>query len=158
MTVILMLVIALSFLLFSLINSRKKTLEGVKMAKKMLVNTFVEVAGIMALVGLVLALLPPHVIQNLLGNANKGLSTLFGATIGTVTIMPAVIAFPLSKSLYLNGAHLVAMAAFLTTLTMVGVATMPLEIKHFGKRFTIVRNGLSFAAALLIAMGMGVFL
>jgi uncharacterized membrane protein YraQ (UPF0718 family) len=72
--------------------------------------------------------------------------------------MPAFIAFPLSKSLYLSGAHLVAIAAFLTTLTMVGLATFSIEAKHFGKKFTLARNGVSFAAALLIALGMGVFL
>lgn len=158
MTVILMFIFAAVFLLFSIIKSKKKTIQGVKIAKKMLINTFIEVAGIMAIVGLVLALLPPELIQRLLGNANKALSTVFGAAIGTVTIMPAVIAFPLSKSLYTSGAHLVAIAAFLTTLTMVGVATMPIEIEHFGKRFTFVRNGISFAAALLIAFAMGMFI
>jgi uncharacterized membrane protein YraQ (UPF0718 family) len=124
----------------------------------MMITTFIDVAGIMAIVGLVLALLPPDLIKRLLGGESTGLSTFFGAIIGTVTIMPAFIAFPLSKSLYLSGAHLVAIAAFLTTLTMVGLATFSIEAKHFGKKLTLARNGVSFAAALLIALGMGVFL
>ncbi|MDC7227888.1 MAG: hypothetical protein PQJ61_14070 [Spirochaetales bacterium] len=158
MTVILMILTAAGFLIFSVIKSRKKTKEGAKMAGKMLLNTFIEVAGIMAIVGLVLAALPPELIQKLLGNANTALSTISGAIIGTVTIMPAIIAFPLAKSLYISGAHLTAVAPFLTTLTMAGLATMPVEVEHFGKRFTIVRNGLSFVAALAIAFMMGVFL
>ena len=158
MTVILMIILAAGFLLFSIIKSRTKTVEGIKIAKNMMLNTFIEVAGIMAIVGLVLAALPPDVIKSLLGGANVALSTFFGAIIGTVTIMPAVIAFPLSKSLYVSGAHLVAIAAFLTTLTMVGVATFPIEKRHFGTKFAIARNSLSFAAALIIAFGMGVFL
>jgi len=156
MITILMAAAAAAFLLFSIVKSRKKTFQAVKIARKMMITTFIDVAGIMAIVALVLALLPPELIKRLLGGENIGLSTLFGAIIGTVTIMPAFIAFPLSKSLYLSGAHLVAIAAFLTTLTMVGLATFQIEIKHFGRRFTLTRNGLSFAAALLIALGMGV--
>jgi uncharacterized membrane protein YraQ (UPF0718 family) len=158
MTTLIMVLLAAGFLLFSIIKSRKKTMESVKIAKKLFLNTFVEVAGVMALVGLVLALLPPDLIQQLLGGESKMLSTIFGALIGTVTIMPAFIAFPLSKSLYMSGAHLVTIAAFLTTLTMVGVATYPIEVRHFGRKFTLVRNSISFMMALLIALGMGILL
>ena len=158
MTVLIMILLAALFLIFSIIKSRKKTLKGIKIARKMMVNTFIEVAGIMAIVGLVLAVLPPDLIKRLLGGNNSGLSTLFGALIGTVTIMPAVIAFPLSKSLVQSGAQLVAISAFITTLTMVGVATFPIEKKHFGTRFAVIRNIVSFAAAIFIAYGMGFFL
>ncbi|NLB50375.1 MAG: permease, partial [Clostridiaceae bacterium] len=44
----------------------------------------------------------------------------------------------------------------LTTLTMVGIVTLPLEKKTFGVKFTVARNGLSFLFALLIALAMGV--
>jgi len=83
---------------------------------------------------------------------------LYGALIGTVTIIPAFIAFPLSSSLVRGGAYLVAVAAFITTLTMVGFATIPIEIEHFGKKFTFTRNMLSFIFAIFISLGMGVLL
>lgn len=158
MTTIILIIIAAGFLLFSILKSRPKTAKSLKIARNMMANTLIDVIGIMAIVGLVLALLPPELIKNLLGGESLSLSTLLGAVIGTITIMPAFIAFPLSKSLYVNGAHLVAVAAFITTLTMVGVATIPIEVRHFGKKFTIVRNSLSFVMALLIAFGMGIFL
>ena len=41
---------------------------------------------------------------------------------------------------------------------MVGIVTTPIEIKTLGKKFTIMRNGLGFIAALVIAGIMGVFL
>ncbi|MDI6799402.1 MAG: hypothetical protein QMD53_01750 [Actinomycetota bacterium] len=50
------------------------------------------------------------------------------------------------------------MAALITTLTMVGFATIPIETSHFGKRFTILRNLMSFAAAMIIALMMGAIL
>ncbi|MGL1890384.1 MAG: permease [Spirochaetaceae bacterium] len=158
MTTVIMIIIALSFLLFSITKSRSKTRQAVKFAKGMFINTFVEILGVMAIVGFILALLPPDLIKNLLGSSSKLLSSIYGAIIGTITIMPAFIAFPLSKSLYISGAHLVAIASFLTTLTMVGVATFPIEIKHFGIKFTLIRNVISFAMALIIAFGMGLLL
>lgn len=158
MTTIVLILCALAFLTFSVVKSRKRTWESIRIARKMFFTTFTEVIGIMALVGLVLALLPPEQIRRFLGGESELLSTVYGALIGTITIMPAFIAFPLAKSLVSQGAYLITIAAFLTTLTMVGFATFPLEVRHFGRRFALIRNGLSFVLALVIAFGMGVVL
>ncbi len=66
------------------------------------------------------------------------MSGLYGAMIGTITIIPAFIAFPLADSLVESGANLVAVAAFITTLTMVGFTTLPIEIEHFGKNLLLL--------------------
>jgi uncharacterized membrane protein YraQ (UPF0718 family) len=158
MNTVVLVIIAVIFLMWSFFKSRVKTKESLKLSKNLLVKTFVEIIGVMALVGLVLAILPPELIKQLLGNSNEFLSTVYGAIIGALTIIPAFIAFPLSKSLYQSGANLTAIAAFITTLTMVGFATMPIEIKYFGKKFTLHRLWISFVAAILIASGMAVIL
>ena len=54
------------------------------------------------------------------------------------------------------GVSIVPSVAFLTTLTMVGIVTFPLEKREFGLKFTATRNGLSFLFAIIIAMVMGV--
>jgi hypothetical protein len=46
----------------------------------------------------------------------------------------------------------------MTTLMMVGVVTMPLEIKYFGKRVAITRNLLNFVAAVIIGLAVGMML
>ena len=51
-----------------------------------------------------------------------------------------------------------AIAAFITTLNMVGLVTAPLEIEQLGKKYTLMRNSLSLIFALIIAFGMGVIL
>ncbi|GAB6188983.1 permease [Marinitoga arctica] len=158
MNTIILVIIALIFLTWSIFKSKDKTKESLVLSKNLLVKTFIEIIGVMALVGLVLAILPPELIKQLLGNSNEFLSTIYGAIIGALTIIPAFIAFPLSKSLYQSGANLTAIAAFITTLTMVGFATMPVEIKYFGKKFTLHRLWISFVAAILIASGMAVIL
>lgn len=158
MNTVILVIIAVAFLTWSVFKSKEKTKESLILSKNLLVKTFVEIIGVMALVGLVLAILPPELIKQLLGNSNEFLSTVYGAVIGALTIIPAFIAFPLSKSLYQSGANLTAIAAFITTLTMVGFATMPIEIKYFGKKFTLHRLWISFVAAILIASGMAVIL
>lgn len=128
------------------------------MARGRFFQTATQIIGILALIGLFLALVPEDVIKSVLGGNSSFLSTLYGAIVGTVTIIPAFVAFPLAASLVKGGAYLVSIAAFITTLTMVGFATMPIEIEHFGKKFTYLRNFISFIIAILIALGMGVLL
>jgi len=83
---------------------------------------------------------------------------LIAAVLGSVLFIPAIIAFPLAKSLLDMGAGIMAMAAFITTLTMIGFVFLPVEIKELGTRFALLRNGLSFVTALLIAVIMGLVL
>ncbi|MDI3548407.1 MAG: hypothetical protein PWR10_2059 [Halanaerobiales bacterium] len=158
MSTILLIIVTLSALAFSFFKDRSKTLRSMKMAKGMFFKTGKDIIGVLFLIGLILAMLPESLIQTLFGNSNHFLSGLYGAIIGTITIIPAFIAFPLSKTLVESGANLVAVAAFITTLTMVGFATLPIEIEYFGKRFAFVRNVLSFLFALVIAGGMVIIL
>lgn len=158
MTTVVLISIAAIGLLFSLFKSRSKTVETLKLTRSLLSSIFSQMISIMALIGLLLALIPPETIKKLLGSSSRLMSTFWGAIIGTVTIIPGFIAFPLSKSLYQSGAYLMAIAAFITTLTMVGFATSPIEIKYFGKKFTLYRNVLSFVLAMFIATGIGVIL
>ena len=155
---ILLILLAIIALTISFLKDRKKTIESMMSAKSRFIETATQVIGILSLIGLFLAIVPESYIKSVLGGSSIGLSTLYGAIIGTVTIIPAFIAFPLSSSLVKGGAYLVAVAAFITTLTMVGFATMPIEIEHFGKKFTFTRNLLSFILAIFISLGMGALL
>lgn len=158
LTTIILIVGTIIAFLWSMIKNKEKTLQSLKTARGRFWNTATEIIGILALIGLILAAIPDSYIQAVLGGESITLSTIYGSIIGTITIIPAFVAFPLADSLVQSGAYLIAIAAFITTLTMVGFATMPIEIDHFGKRYTFIRNILSFAFALLIALGMGVIL
>ena len=108
-------------------------------------------------VGLVLALLPLDALSRLFRQSGPGGFLLIALT-GSLVSMPAPVAFPLAGTLVRLGASLASVAAFITTLTMVGVVSAPLEIQHFGVRFTLVRQSLSFLLALAIGLLMGVVL
>jgi uncharacterized membrane protein YraQ (UPF0718 family) len=113
--------------------------------------------GMTGLVGLVLAALPPHVLSDLFRHGGAA-GFLLVAVVGAVVTMPAPVAFPLAGTLVGMGAGLPAMATFITTLTMVGLVSAPLEAAHFGRRFTLWRQGLSFVLAVAIGLAMGVVL
>lgn len=70
--------------------------------------------------------------------------------------MPGFIAFPLAAALLENGAGYMQIAAFISTLMMVGVVTLPVEMKYFGKKASIIRNAEAFIFSLIIAFVMGV--
>ncbi|MFW6265123.1 MAG: permease [Bacillota bacterium] len=145
-------------LIFSFSKDKEKTVESLKMARGRFFQTGIQIIGILALIGLFLAVVPESAIKSVLGGDSSLLSTIYGAIVGTITIIPAFVAFPLASSLVKSGAYVISIAAFITTLTMVGFATMPVEIEHFGKKFTYIRNLISFLAALIVALGMGVVL
>ncbi|SET14947.1 Predicted permease [Natronincola peptidivorans] len=147
--------ISLPLMIYSYLKKRGKTKEATHKAKGMMQGMLPDIIAIIFLIGFVLSLLTPATIAETLSKVNPFTGTLFAALIGCVTLIPAFVAFPLVGSLIEGGAHLVPSVAFLTTLTMVGIKTFPLEAKEFGIKFTLLRSLLSFVLALLVAFIMG---
>lgn len=149
------LIASLALAIASFVRSREKTLRAMKKSKAMMGSMLGEIIAIILIIGLVLAFVPPESIRSVLGSENQVFATIVAALAGSITLIPAFVAFPLVGSFVDAGASIVPAVAFLTTLTMVGVVTFPLEKREFGMKFTLVRNGMSFCAALLIAAAMG---
>jgi hypothetical protein len=68
------------------------------------------------------------------------------------------VAFPLAAALLKSGAGFMQIAVFISTLMMVGIVTMPVEIKYFGKKATFIRNGMAFMFSFVVAVVIGVVL
>jgi len=144
------------FLIFSFAKDKKKTKQALKMAFGMGKSMLGSILSIIFLIGLILTILPPESIAGFVGKQSLLLATVVSAAFGAITLIPAFIAFPLVGTLVHAGVGIVPAVAFLTTLTMVGIVTFPLEKRAFGLKFTAVRNGLSFIFAIIIALVMGV--
>jgi uncharacterized membrane protein YraQ (UPF0718 family) len=151
-------IIAIVLFIISLVKNKKKTFVAIEKSKGMMSGMMGEIVAIIFLIGLVLTFIPPETIKSVLGSSNTFISTIISAVVGSITLIPAFVAFPLVGSLVDVGASIVPAVAFLTTLTMVGIVTFPLEKKEFGTRFALTRNLLSFVFAIIIALAMGVFL
>lgn len=150
--------ITLIWFLGSIIKDRKKTLDSVKMSTGIMRGMGSNIIAILFLIGLILTFIPPETIREFMGGSNVFLSTVVFALVGCITLIPAFVAFPLAGSLMDAGASIVPVVAFITTLTMVGIVTFPLEKKEFGLKFTITRNILSFVFAIAISLVMGVLI
>lgn len=150
--------ITATFLIFSFVKNKKKTKQALKMALGMGKGMLGSLISIIFMIGLVLTFIPPEYIATFVGKQSLFLSTVVSAAFGTITLIPAFIAFPLVGTLVNAGVSIVPAVAFLTTLTMVGIVTFPLEKREFGAKFTAVRNSLSFLFAIIIALVMGVII
>ena len=146
------------FLIFSFVKDTEKTKRSLKMALGMGKGMVISILSIIFLIGLILTVLPPDMIAEYVGKQSVLLATLVSAAFGTITLVPAFIAFPLVGTLVSAGVSVIPAVAFLTTLTMVGIVTFPLEKKAFGTKFTVIRNSLSFVFAIVIALVMGVII
>ena len=134
-----------------------RTVKAILVCGRSLKALIPGVLGMIALVGLVLALVPQEALTKLF--TTKGvLGYAMISLVGSIFTMPAPVAFPLAGSLLRLGAAPAVLATFITTLTMVGIVSAPVEISYFGLRFTLLRQSLSFVAAIAIGLLMGVFL
>ena len=77
---------------------------------------------------------------------------------GCITLIPGFVAFPLAASLLAAGAGYAQIAVFISTLMMVGIATLPLEIKYFGRKTALKRNVLALISAMLTSSVIGVMM
>jgi uncharacterized membrane protein YraQ (UPF0718 family) len=108
------------------------------------------------LVSIILFLVPDKTITDYLGNNNKFLGLILASFFGSITLMPGFIAFPLCGILLTKGVTYMVIAAFTTTLMMVGIITFPVEKEYFGVRVALIRNLISYLIALIIALAIGI--
>ena len=108
----------------------------------------------LALVSIMFFIIPNDTLVSLIGKDSGIKGYLIAAVIGSVSLIPGFIAFPLCKILIVNGVEYSTVAIFITTLTMVGILTLPVEAKFFGWKVSILRNVLSFVAAIAIGITM----
>lgn len=149
-------VIAGLALIISLVANRDKTLKALKIALKRFLNILPAFLVMLVLISIVLFLIPDEMISRYLGSDNKFVGVLLAAILGSVTLMPGFVAFPLSGILLQKGVAYTVIATFATTLMMVGVVTYPIEKAYFGAKVTILRNAVALLIALVVAVVIGI--
>ena len=143
-------------LVISFISDREKTFNGIKIGLKKFRKILPNYLKILIFVAIIL-FFSEHLISEYLGQENSFLGVLIGLALGSVTIMPGFIAYPLAGVLVEKGVLYMVVAAFVTTLMMVGVLTYPLEKEYLGTRATLLRNSGSFLVAVMISLAIGFF-
>ncbi|MBU5454380.1 permease [Caproiciproducens sp. MSJ-32] len=137
--------------LLSYKKDKKKTKKAFIKGLKSLENILPQFLGIVISVGLILAILTPETIRGILGTNSAFLGIILSALIGTIVMMPTFVAFSTADMLINNGAGMAQVAALVSTLTLIGLITIPLEAKYIGKRATVYRNIIAFIFSILVA-------
>ncbi len=151
-------IFALACFVYGFYRDKQKAVQSLKNAAKSFFRILPTILAIIIIIGLILGFVPPEEISRFVGEQSGLLGVFLVGAVGSVLHIPALIAFPLGASMLDSGATVTAVAAFITTLTMIGVVTLPMEIKIMGKKFALLRNGISFVIAIVIALLIGVIL
>jgi len=143
--------IMIIFLVGSFRKDKTKTRMALKKAWKAFENILPQFLGVLVLTGIVVAALDAETISRIIGRDSGWLGTVGAACIGAITLIPGFVAFPMAALLLQNGAGSMQIAAFVSTLMMVGVVTFPVERSYFGTKIAVVRNVLAFLFSFLVA-------
>lgn len=155
MTNLLLYGVTLILLTISLIKDKKKTKMAIKKAWMAFENILPQFIGVIILVGIMLSILEPKTIGILIGGQSGWLGVIISSVVGAITLIPAFVAFPTAALLLQNGAGLMQIAAFVSSLMMVGVITVPIESQYFGKKLTLARNAMAFLFSFIVAIVIG---
>jgi uncharacterized membrane protein YraQ (UPF0718 family) len=147
--------IAIISLLLSFFFDPQKTIAGIKKGLMMFLKILPTLLSIIIIISIVLYLTPKEFFLKYFGNDSGTMGYVFAALIGSITLMPGFIAYPVCGFLIKNGVSYPIIAVFVTTLMMVGIITIPIEKKYFGLKVTLLRNILSFIGALLVGLLIG---
>ncbi|RKY83081.1 permease [candidate division KSB1 bacterium] len=158
LTAIFINIFALVCLLIAFLKDNQKAKKSIKIAVKSFIRIMPVVLSIIFLIGLILGFIPQEEISRILGEKSGFVGILVVGFLGAIMHIPSIISFPLAASLIRSGASVTVIATFITTLTMIGTVTFPLEIKELGKEMAALRNGISFIIAIIIGIIIGVIL
>lgn len=147
--------LTISLVLLSSFKDKEKTKQSLKKAWKSFVNILPKLLGIVSAVGIIIAFLDPETIGKLIGDSSGWYGVILAAIIGSITLIPGFVAFPTAAMLLQNGAGYMQLRAFISSLMMVGLVTIPMEIEYFGKKVAILRNTLAFCFSLIVAVIIG---
>lgn len=142
-------------LALSLAKDRGKTKMALKKAWKAFEGILPQFLSVLFLVAGALAVLDTETISTFLGRGSGILGVLGASLIGAITLIPGFVAFPVAAALLKGGAGATQIAAFVSSLMMVGVVTLPMEMKYFGKRAALLRNALAWLFSIAAAFFVG---
>lgn len=143
--------VTIALLILSYAKDKKKTKQALLKSWKSFENILPQFLSILIFVGILLAFLNPTVISRILGQRSGWWGVVLASLVGAITLIPGYIAFPTVALLLKGGAGYMQMGAFVSSLMMVGIVTLPIEIKFFNKKAALLRNGLAFIFSFLVA-------
>ena len=141
--------------IISFIKDKNNTKAALKKAFKSFENIMPQFLFVMLTISVILSIINPNTISSIIGNDSGFLGTSLSAIVGSITMMPTFVAFSTGDSLLKSGAGYAQVAAMISTLTMVGILTFPMESQYIGKKAAFFRNFIAFLFAFVVAFSVG---
>ena len=138
----------------SFLADSKRTVQGIRIGVKKFLAILPNYLKLLILIAVVL-FFAEGLIVRYLGQESSLIGLVIALVLGSVTMMPGFIAYPLAGVLVERGVLFMVVAGFVITLQMVGVLTYPVEKEYLGTRGTVIRNGVSFVIAAIISVAIG---
>lgn len=107
--------------------------------------------GVLLLIGLVNTLVPKEFFSRIF-TGNRALDPLIGALFGSIAAGNPLTSYVIGGELLKNDVSLVAILAFIVSWVTVGTVQLPAESLMLGRRFALLRNGISLVMAIVIAV------
>ncbi len=135
---------------------------GVKIDKTALVHAFKNSAnqfirllpvlsGVVLLIGLFSSFMSKEILSSVF-SGNIVTDTLLGACLGSIFAGNPINSYIIGGELLEYGISLFAVTALIISWVTVGIVQLPAEMAALGRRFAFVRNKVSFALSLIIAI------
>lgn len=140
------------------LKDREKIRQSLQVVRKSLAKMLPFLMAIFGLIGLFQEFIPPATISEFFSTTSGPAALLLSTAIGAVSIGPPLAAYPLAQTLLESGAWPPAVAAFIFSWISIGIVTLPFEASIFSVRFALLRNGISFVAAMVAGLLLGLLL
>ena len=118
---------------------KKATIQSIKP----IINMIPFFVGILLLISLIEEAIPQSFYTNVFSK-NIFLDSIIGTIIGGISTGSSVTSYVMGGEFLKQGISLVAITAFLISWVTIGILQFAAETYYFGKKFTIIRNILSF--------------
>lgn len=151
-------IITITLVVLSFIKDKAKTKQALLKGWKSFSNILPLFLGILVFVGLIIAIFNPALISKLIGSESGWFGTIIAGAFGTIAMIPSFIAFSMAQMLLSNGAGYMQVGAFISTLFLVQLASIPIEMKYFGKKITITRNIIALLFSFIVAKGITIIM
>jgi len=137
-----------------LINSVLRQNQGIRQALRKTANSFRQILpillGVLLLIGLANVVIPKSYYRCIFTRSPL-LDSLIGAIFGSILAGNPINSYIIGGELLQQGVGLVAVTTFLLSWVTVGIVQLPAESLMLGRKFAVIRNGLSFIMAIIIA-------
>lgn len=125
--------------------------NAARSSARQFINLFPALLGVVLLIGLFNAFVSKSLLTSIF-SGNIFLDSIWGACLGSILAGNPINSYVIGDELLKYGISLSAVTAFIITWVTVGLIQLPAEIAALGKKFALLRNGLSFVLSIPIAI------